>query len=258
MLFNSLSCVCLGSVKEVRETPFKRHQRFIEFYDTREAARALIEMNGKEINGKPLVIEFSRPGGHNKRFSKSWQSNEHSKQLNFMPNYTTATTAQRCLVSSSAYHHVNNISRSNNAVGVKQKMNGGGVIQSAMASLRFNGVEGSNYRGVVNKNNNSAKKTSSTTSASVNVSSSGLTKKKQVNKVISRNYSKEYDPRFLIKEDAIMVSTNCSDTRTTVMIKNIPNKYRFVYISIYSFLPFLCIYLHALYFNYLPQLAWLN
>ncbi|KAL8535286.1 hypothetical protein ACS0TY_011056 [Phlomoides rotata] len=35
---------------------------------------------------------------------------------------------------------------------------------------------------------------------------------------------KEHDARFLINEDAI-VESNCRDPRTTVMIKNIPNKY---------------------------------
>ncbi|KAL0357838.1 UNVERIFIED_CONTAM: protein terminal ear1 [Sesamum calycinum] len=37
-------------------------------------------------------------------------------------------------------------------------------------------------------------------------------------------HGKDHDPRFLINEDAIMES-NCRDPRTTVMIKNIPNKY---------------------------------
>ncbi|KAK2972183.1 hypothetical protein RJ640_030728 [Escallonia rubra] len=60
-----------GLVKELRETPMKRNQRFVEFYDTRDAAKALAEMNGKEINGKQVVIEFSRPGGHSTKFVKS-------------------------------------------------------------------------------------------------------------------------------------------------------------------------------------------
>ncbi|KAI3840205.1 hypothetical protein MKX03_013864 [Papaver bracteatum] len=38
-----------GTVKELRETPSKKHQKFIEFYDIRDAARALSEMDGKEI-----------------------------------------------------------------------------------------------------------------------------------------------------------------------------------------------------------------
>ncbi|KAK9934522.1 hypothetical protein M0R45_021662 [Rubus argutus] len=53
-----------GAVKELRETPSKKHQKFVEFFDVRDAAKALKEMSGKEIHGKPIVIEFSRPGGN--------------------------------------------------------------------------------------------------------------------------------------------------------------------------------------------------
>eukprot|EP00257_Ricinus_communis_P014473 XP_015572152.1 protein terminal ear1 [Ricinus communis] len=57
-----------GAVKELRETPLKKQQRFVEFYDIRDAAKALKEMNGKEIHGKQVVIEFSRPGGFGRKF----------------------------------------------------------------------------------------------------------------------------------------------------------------------------------------------
>ncbi|XP_015957356.1 protein terminal ear1-like isoform X2 [Arachis duranensis] len=52
-----------GAVKEVRHTPLKKNQRFVEFFDIRDAARALKHMNGNHIHGKPLIIEFGRPGG---------------------------------------------------------------------------------------------------------------------------------------------------------------------------------------------------
>ncbi|KAK3223515.1 hypothetical protein Dsin_010540 [Dipteronia sinensis] len=76
-----------GAVKELRETPLKKHQRFVEFYDIRDAAKALKEMNGKEIYGKPVVIEFSRPGGFSKKFF-----NAHH------PTTTTTTTTN-------SHHH---------------------------------------------------------------------------------------------------------------------------------------------------------
>lgn len=47
---------------------------------------------------------------------------------------------------------------------------------------------------------------------------------------------KDHDPRFLINEDTI-VESNCRDPRTTVMIKNIPNKYRYCFFP----LPFLLV-----------------
>ncbi|XP_078441598.1 protein terminal ear1-like [Wolffia australiana] len=56
-----------GAVKELRETPSKPRHRFVEFFDIRDAARALRELNGKEIFGKRVVIEFSRPGGQQAR-----------------------------------------------------------------------------------------------------------------------------------------------------------------------------------------------
>ncbi|CAI0425862.1 unnamed protein product [Linum tenue] len=69
-----------GAVKEVRETPLKKQQRFVEFYDVRDAARALSEMNGKEILGRPVVIEFSRPGGFSKKFFNSTANNSAKQQ----------------------------------------------------------------------------------------------------------------------------------------------------------------------------------
>lgn len=52
-----------GEVKEIRETPHKRHHKFIEFYDVRAAEMALKALNGSEIAGKRIKLEHSRPGG---------------------------------------------------------------------------------------------------------------------------------------------------------------------------------------------------
>ncbi|KAM7487230.1 hypothetical protein LguiB_024714 [Lonicera macranthoides] len=82
-----------GAIKELRETPLKRHQRFVEFYDVRDAAKALSEMNGKEVNGKAMVIEFSRPGGgHHKKFSKP--TIRYNNKFNSSANYTTTLQTQ--------------------------------------------------------------------------------------------------------------------------------------------------------------------
>lgn len=56
-----------GAVKELRETPTKRQHKFVEFFDVRDAARALEKMDGQEIGGKRVKIEFSRPGGQTRR-----------------------------------------------------------------------------------------------------------------------------------------------------------------------------------------------
>lgn len=50
-------------MKELRETPAKKQHKFVEFFDVRDAARALKALDGTEIGGKRVKIEFSRPGG---------------------------------------------------------------------------------------------------------------------------------------------------------------------------------------------------
>jgi RNA recognition motif-containing protein len=55
-----------GEIKEIRETPNKRYHRFIEFFDVRDAERAMKQLNKTEIMGKKIKIEPSRPGGTRK------------------------------------------------------------------------------------------------------------------------------------------------------------------------------------------------
>ncbi|KAJ6802975.1 protein MEI2-like 4 isoform X2 [Iris pallida] len=52
-----------GEIKEIRETPHKRHHKFIEFYDVRAAEAALRALNRSDIAGKKIKLEPSRPGG---------------------------------------------------------------------------------------------------------------------------------------------------------------------------------------------------
>ncbi|KAK8852908.1 hypothetical protein M9Y10_017901 [Tritrichomonas musculus] len=52
-----------GSIREIRGTPQKPGQRFIEFWDTRAAEAALNALNGKYVMGSKVSIEFSLPGG---------------------------------------------------------------------------------------------------------------------------------------------------------------------------------------------------
>ncbi|KAF3791548.1 MEI2-like 2 protein [Nymphaea thermarum] len=52
-----------GEIKEIRETPHKRHHKFIEFYDVRAAEAALRSLNRSDIAGKKIKLEPSRPGG---------------------------------------------------------------------------------------------------------------------------------------------------------------------------------------------------
>ncbi|XP_047312133.1 protein MEI2-like 2 [Impatiens glandulifera] len=52
-----------GEIKEIRETPHKRHHKFIEFFDVRAAEAALRFLNRSDIAGKRIKLEPSRPGG---------------------------------------------------------------------------------------------------------------------------------------------------------------------------------------------------
>ncbi|KAG0568132.1 hypothetical protein KC19_7G188800 [Ceratodon purpureus] len=66
-----------GEVKEIRETPHKRHHKFIEFYDVRAAEAALRALNRSDIAGKRIKLEPSRPGGA-RRSSLLLQLNQDS------------------------------------------------------------------------------------------------------------------------------------------------------------------------------------
>lgn len=53
----------VGDVKEIRATPNKKHHKFVEFYDVRDAEKAMRLLNKTEVAGKRIKIEISRPGG---------------------------------------------------------------------------------------------------------------------------------------------------------------------------------------------------
>lgn len=54
---------------QIRETPHKRHHKFIEFYDVRAADAALRALNRSDIAGKRIKLEPSRPGGARRWYS---------------------------------------------------------------------------------------------------------------------------------------------------------------------------------------------
>ncbi|XP_074330632.1 protein terminal ear1 homolog [Apium graveolens] len=204
-----------GYVKELREPPQKRNQRFIEFYDTRDAARAFAALNGIEINGRHLFIEFSRSACYNKRFPKSTNHQARSPRVvSPVSTHRSPTFVHsRCMPSQSHFSGRSSKSPS----GSRNTSVGQGV-----ASLGLNGEERARCK--------NPKKTSVPYSS---ISISGGASKKQVNDNKfgctkdwkgSIKDGKEYDPRLMINEDSIVLP-NCSDPRTTVMIKNIPNKY---------------------------------
>ncbi|MCE0481475.1 Serine/threonine-protein kinase tel1 [Datura stramonium] len=240
-----------GHVKELRETPMKRHQRFVEFYDIRDAARALMEMNGNDLNGKQLLIEFSRPGGNSsRRFSRASQYSPPNKfNAHFNNNYSprisrynsSSTPSSPIIPSSHSYTGPQRVShqfqnqKSNylkrNPSGYSgSESSGGGSVQESLASLCISNVRPGKKNG--KKCNNISATNSSVASSSpkhpqkmLQQAQSSSSRPWKSSSSWSSKQAKDYDPRFLINEDAIMEESNCRDSRTTVMIKNIPNKY---------------------------------
>ncbi|KAM2534992.1 hypothetical protein EV2_021912 [Malus domestica] len=224
-----------GAVKELRETPSKKHQKFIEFFDVRDAARALEEMNGKEINGKSVVIEFSRPGGHSRKYLNAAahtaptllsprnaigppQPAELAVKFSRRSNsFSLATPPPRLCTSSSQvqFSSSRNNNRSNNSSSSKGIVISRNNVESKMAGLNLDGIQ--------EKRCSSSKKMSCENSESLQAI---LTRPKQPRSSRGKKgrQAKKFDSKFLIKEEAISESTS-GETRTTVMIKNIPNKY---------------------------------
>ncbi|KAK3026068.1 hypothetical protein RJ639_042560 [Escallonia herrerae] len=221
-----------GLVKELRETPMKRNQRFVEFYDTRDAAKALAEMNGKEINGKQVVIEFSRPGGHSTKFVKS--THYPSESFNSTTSDYTNRSRQPPPLAQQRSPPFGPPRFSNNpqsqsctkkSSSGKGNPNGkGGGVRAAMSSLCLgsDGIEVCNSKRAGPKK--VSKKGNCPSSVVTVISKKGQPLSKGSKPWKGSRHCKEFDSRFLIKEDAI-VESNCRDSRTTVMIKNIPNKY---------------------------------
>ncbi|KAK1408703.1 hypothetical protein QVD17_40701 [Tagetes erecta] len=155
-----------GCVKELRDTPLKKNQKFVEFFDTRDASKALININGKEINGKTVVVEFSRPGG-----CKFGPKPNRLNHVNVAVAVNSTISRKFCSPPPpplQAQHLTKKLMK-------KQPEQSGGCSWSRQRKG-------------------------------------------------SRNREK-FDSRFLIKEDSVISESSGYDPRTTVMIKNIPNKY---------------------------------
>ncbi len=72
----------IGDVKEIRGTPNKKHHKFVEFFDVRDAQRALVALNKTELGGKKIKIEISRPGGRVNAARNSVPSSDPKPVLN--------------------------------------------------------------------------------------------------------------------------------------------------------------------------------
>ncbi|XP_073306504.1 protein terminal ear1 homolog [Primulina huaijiensis] len=217
-----------GPIKELRETPRNRNQRFVEFYDVRNAAKAMATMNGKEICGQQIVIESSRHGGQIKKFSKcrpqngliNSSTNNHTSSRNLLPSSSPSTPppppTQRRF--SARFAPPRNYQSKVTPGGSKSSR--GSSLHGSMANICIGECdpESSSIKSKYKKNISCAG------GGGNSKPEKGGCKPWKGGEGGGWKQGKDYDPRFLIKEEAIMES-NYSDSRTTVMIKNIPNKY---------------------------------
>lgn len=65
-----LNFISFGDIKQIRQTPKRPDQRFIEFFDIRAAEQARAEMNQHILDGHKLIVDYSLPGGFRKAIRK--------------------------------------------------------------------------------------------------------------------------------------------------------------------------------------------
>ncbi|KAL7134980.1 hypothetical protein ABFS83_11G062000 [Erythranthe nasuta] len=240
-----------GPVKELRETPNKRHQRFVEFYDVRNAARAMAEMNGRVIYGKAIVIEFSRPGGQVKKFWKggpfdNGTTNYNRQNLNKRPplslsspenrrrdnerrgNYSGGSEGSKSWSSgsSSLRESIANLCVKSNCLNEDERCSDSSSTRPGDARKKIHCY----FKKVNNNNSDGGGGGGGGGGGSSKPQSHGggcKPWKGGGGGGGGRRGKMEHDPRFLINEEDAIVESDCSirDSRTTVMIKNIPNKY---------------------------------
>ncbi|OVA20537.1 RNA recognition motif domain [Macleaya cordata] len=217
-----------GPVKEIRETPSKKNQRFLEFFDIRDAARALSEMDGKEIHGKRVIIEFSRPGGHSRKsFDHRSTSNSQLPQHQ-RGKKSSSAGGGFCRYSSNNNLKSSNINGAAATAGITDSMSSMSLVGSGNFTTSSEADE-KNYI-----NNGSSKRSTTASNAknkSKSIGAAGAAvqlERKRSSRSWKSSSSRQKSclgANFLIDEAAIMESNSIRDTRTTVMIKNIPNKY---------------------------------
>ncbi|KAG1358920.1 Protein terminal ear1 [Cocos nucifera] len=243
-----------GAVKEVKEMASRPHHRVVEFFDTRDASRALSELNGKEILGRRLVLEFFRPGGQTRRSDALLFSNNSFQSFNTTTTTTTAAAAINTSIYSSSNYSKRSSGHQNYPLPPRLlrttrwvQGSGGGAPQASSSSSpgggggegvvllkrtstagssstarNSNGGNGGSGSGRRNKAGSSGHQSSSPSSSSKQQSSS----RKGWKSHHGKNGGGE--ARFLFKEAGEAEeesASSCGDSRTTVMIRNIPNKY---------------------------------
>uniref|UniRef100_A0A0D9V9A2 Protein terminal ear1 homolog n=1 Tax=Leersia perrieri TaxID=77586 RepID=A0A0D9V9A2_9ORYZ len=234
-----------GDVKEVRESAQRPSHKFVEFFDTRDAARALAELNGQEIFGRRLIIEYTRPslpGGQHRRGHVSHQPLAPTPprlQAAWRPAAPSPSPAPA--TQAAAQPSSSSSGKSREGVVLLRRSSGKG---SSGGQSKGGGNAGHERKGKGGKN---AAATACSSTASATSSSSSSSRQGQKGSGGGgrggswRGQKSGWEARFLFKEqpDAAApaavaggdacetqeTAATCKDARTTVMIRNIPNKY---------------------------------
>ncbi|CAL4953144.1 unnamed protein product [Urochloa decumbens] len=210
-----------GDLKDVRESAHRPSHKFVDFFDTRDAARALAELNGQELFGRRLVIEFTRPSGPGPR-RRGYVPPHHRPSAPTPPRHQAAWRPSQLPTSQAP-----SASSSSGSVRARE---GGVVLLRRSPSSKPSAGDQSRAPGTSHerksKSGNKVVSSGSPSSSTVKGAGSGGGNWK--------GRKSERESRFLFKDpeaaagdaDAQAAAPAVEkDTRTTVMIRNIPNKY---------------------------------
>uniref|UniRef100_A0ACD5XAK7 Uncharacterized protein n=1 Tax=Avena sativa TaxID=4498 RepID=A0ACD5XAK7_AVESA len=235
-----------GDLKDVRESAHRSGNKFLEFFDSRAAARALAELNGRDFFGHRLLLEYTRPS------VPGFRRRAHVPQRPIAPTPPRLQPTWRPLPAPSqpppssgagkeAREGVVLLRRSSPKSSARDQPKGG---NNAGTSHERKGKRGKNITIVVNATSSSpASPSVSSSPASATASASG--KQQCTTKAVSRpgswrspnSWRGGWETRYEFKQPdadnsaasaAAATDSNTQEpeeTRTTVMIRNIPNKY---------------------------------
>jgi len=226
-----------GEIKEIRETPNKKHHKFIEFYDVREAENAMKHLNKTEIKSKKIKIEPSRPGGRKSSLGSDLVHAPSSPGLFSEGSLNLSNSTDSFLTSSSSSS--TKLDRSgSHGQGEKQPFASRSPNlasqQSHRPRVRSVNPTVRNMAEIASSSMFSASADTQNLKPSRSISMpleeiSGSQKQKApgpVNPVISppQNRAHPAEQRTQFTLDIVAVTSGL-ERRTTLMIKNIPNKY---------------------------------
>lgn len=180
-----------GHIREIRESPNKKH-KFVEFFDVREAEKAMKCLNKTEIGGRKIKIEASRPGGNKTEFNKE-------RREILTTHFSSSAPNQSALAN--RFHN--------------NPDDDGSLSPNMSRKIK-----------ITNKPRSSSTYKSNTSFESPTYSSRAQDIEKKVDIPEDRGFygspTQSRDPKFDLDLDRIQ---SRDDDRTTLMIKNIPNKY---------------------------------